>query len=153
MDEITETAVPQPVRYVTFNADGTLDGCYLQVPPEEHAAHMIMVDEVVAADWVHYRANEARAGVEMAPAVPPDPGVPQQVTMRQARLALLAAGKLSLVDPAIESLDSPEKDTARIEWDYSSKVERGRPLVAMLGEKLGLDDTALDQLFVTAAGL
>jgi hypothetical protein len=79
--------------------------------------------------------------------------VPAQVTMRQARLALLSAGLLAQVDPAIESLDSPEKEMARIEWDYSSAVSRHRPLVVMLGQKLGLDDEALDQLFITAAGL
>ena len=73
--------------------------------------------------------------------------------MRQARLALLGAGKLALVDAAIDSLDSPERETARIEWDYSSSVVRSRPLVVMLGQALGLDEEALDQLFITAAEL
>jgi len=149
-------AAPQPVRYVTFTADGTLDGCYLQVPPEEHIERMIVIDEELAPAWVNYRANEARDGIELAP-VPAEgnatPVVPQQVTMRQARLALLQAGLLARVDPAIESLDSPERETARIEWDYSSSVVRSRPLVVMLGEALGLDDAGLDQLFITAAGL
>jgi hypothetical protein len=93
----------------------------------------------------------ASRDAELAEAV--KPVVPEQVTMRQARLALLSAGLLSQVDPAIESLDSPEQETARIEWDYSSAVSRHRPLVVMLGQKLGLDDEALDQLFITAAGL
>lgn len=61
------TPEPQPVRYVIYLADGTLDGCYLQVPPEEHVACMIPVDETTAANWVHYRVNEARDGVELAP--------------------------------------------------------------------------------------
>lgn len=149
-----EPAAPQPVRYVTFDADGTLDGCYLQAPLEEHVARLIVIDETLAGAWVNYRANEARDGIELAPPAPPAPiPVPQQVTMRQARLALLGAGKLSLVDGAIDSLPSPEKETARIEWDYSSSVMRSRPLVVMLGEALGLDEEALDQLFITAAGL
>jgi hypothetical protein len=54
-------------RYVTYAPDGSLDGCYLQVPPEEHASRMIGIDEEQAAVWVNYRANEARDGVELAP--------------------------------------------------------------------------------------
>lgn len=149
-------AAPQPVRYVTFTEAGTLDGCYLQVPPEDHVGRMIVIDEEQAAAWVNYHANEARDGVELAPAPESGnaaPAVPQQVTMRQARLALLQAGLLARVDPAIESLESPERETARIEWDYSSSVVRSRPLVVMLGAALDLDEQQLDQLFITAAGL
>ncbi len=39
----------------------------------------------------------------------PPPGIPQEVTMRQARLALLGAGLLGGVDAAIASLPSPTK--------------------------------------------
>jgi hypothetical protein len=74
-----ETKAPQLVRYVTYLDDGTLDGCYLQVPPEDHAACMIVVDEDVAPAWPHYRANAARDGVEPVPAAdipaPPEPVV------------------------------------------------------------------------------
>ena len=93
---------------------------------------------------------------EQFSASPPPPestAVPQQVTMRQARLALLAAGKLDQVDAVINALPDDKKGVARIEWDYSSAVERGWPLVAALGQSLGLGDAALDQLFITAAGL
>ncbi len=81
------------------------------------------------------------------------PPVPAEVTMRQARLALLAIGKLDQVAPAIESLEGAERDAARIEWEFSSTVVRSRPLVVLLGQALGLDDEELDQLFITAAGL
>lgn len=81
------------------------------------------------------------------------PLVPAEVTMRQARLALLGIGKLDVVAPAIESLEGAERDAARIEWEFSSTVVRSRPLVVMLGQALGLDEAALDQLFITAAGL
>jgi hypothetical protein len=73
----------KPVRYVTFEDDGTLDGCYMQVPPEAHAACMIVVDEVIAADWPHYRANAARDGVEPVPPAPPPP--PTREELKQAR--------------------------------------------------------------------
>jgi hypothetical protein len=149
---MNETA--QSSRYVTYDESGKLDGCYLQVPPEEHVGRMIVIDDAITDNWTRYHANEARDGIELAPAAPPAPiPVPPQVTMRQARLALLGAGKLSMVDVAIDSLPSPEKEAARIEWDYSSSVVRTRPLVVLLGQALGFDDEALDQLFITAAGL
>lgn len=79
--------------------------------------------------------------------------VPEEVTMRQARLALLAAGKLAAVDAAIASLPSPTKEAAEIEWAYSSTVRRNQPLVLALAPALGLDSAALDALFVQAAAL
>jgi hypothetical protein len=79
--------------------------------------------------------------------------VPEQVTMRQARLALLAAGLLANVDAAINLLPSPMKEEARIEWDYSSTVERHRSLVQALGGTMGLTEDQLDALFIQAATL
>lgn len=87
--------------------------------------------------------------------LPPEQSIaiPQVVTMRQARLALLAAGKLSQVDAVIESLPEPHKSAARIEWDYSSEVQRDRPFVQQIGAALGFNDEQLDQLFVEASKL
>ena len=88
------------------------------------------------------------------PVVPAQPvPVPQSVTMRQARLALLQVGLLANVDVAIDALPSPQKEAARIEWDYSSEVWRSNPFVQQLGVALGLDEAALDALFITAAAL
>ena len=79
--------------------------------------------------------------------------VPAAVTMRQARLALLGAGLLTSVDTAIDSLPSPQKEAARIEWEYATEVQRSSGLVPMMGVALGLDDAALDALFIGAAAL
>lgn len=78
--------------------------------------------------------------------------VPQAVTMRQARLALLAVGKLAAVDAAIDALPSPQKEAARIEWDFAQDIDRHWPLVALLAPAIGLDEAALDALFIDAAG-
>lgn len=84
--------------------------------------------------------------------LPPEPtAVPQEVTMRQARLALHAAGKLTAVNAAISALPDPPKTAALIEWEYSSTVRRDSQFVAMLGPALGLDSAALDALFVAAS--
>lgn len=146
---------PQPLRYVTFTLEGALDGCYLQVPPEEHAERMIVIDEALALGWVNYRANEARDGLELLPPAEPAPApVPQTVTRRQARQALLMADLLDDVQPAIDAIPDPvQRRMAQIEWEDSLEFVRTRPLVIQIGEALGLDDAALDQMFITAAGL
>ena len=79
--------------------------------------------------------------------------VPASVTMRQGRLALLAAGKLAQVDAAIASLPEPQKSAALIEWNFSNELQRGNAFVATLGAALGLSDAQVDQLFITAAQL
>ena len=79
--------------------------------------------------------------------------VPEAVTMRQARRALLAAGLLAAVEAAIDALAEPERSAARIEWEYSSEVQRHNGFVAQLAPALGLSDAQLDALFVSAATL
>ncbi len=85
--------------------------------------------------------------------VPAAVPVPPSISMRQARLALLGAGKLALVDPAINGMPEPQKSVARIEWDYANEVRRSSELVEQLASALGLDGGALDALFVQAAAL
>jgi len=86
------------------------------------------------------------------PPAPPVP-VPQSVTMRQARLALHAAGLLSSVDAAIASMQEPQKTAAQIEWEYASAVERNAGLVPAMAAALGMSEADIDDLFITAATL
>ena len=83
------------------------------------------------------------------PFVPPVE-IPQKVTMRQARLALLGAGLLNLVEAAIEGLEEPLKTQVKIEWEYSAVVERNSALVQQMASSLGLTGSQLDQLFLQA---
>ena len=84
-----------------------------------------------------------------------DPGifVPASVTMRQARLALHAAGLLGQVEAAIEALPEPNRTVARIDWDYASEVHRASEFVTLLGAALKLDKQSLDDLFLKASEL
>lgn len=79
--------------------------------------------------------------------------IPQSITPRQARLGLLGAGLLSQVDPAIESLASPAKEQAQIEWEYATSIERDSEWINQLGTALGLDSAGIDELFKQAAEL
>ncbi|GKS73648.1 hypothetical protein AVME950_02150 [Acidovorax sp. SUPP950] len=103
-------------------------------------------------DFLAYKAWLAAGGVPL-PAIAGPAVVPASVTMRQARLALLAAGKLQLVESAIAALPDPPQTAARIEWDYSNEVLRHNGFVAMIGPSIGLDAAALDAIFIAAEKL
>jgi hypothetical protein len=82
------------------------------------------------------------------------PSVPQTVTRRQAKQALLINGKLSLVQPAIDAIADPsQKAMIQIEWDDSQEFQRTRASVIAIGTAIGLNSTQLDDLFVLAATL
>jgi hypothetical protein len=77
----------------------------------------------------------------------------QEVTMRQARLALLSVGLLDQVEAAINALPDPPRTSALIEWQHSNTVQRNNPFVTQLGGLLGLTPEQLDNLFIAAAKL
>jgi hypothetical protein len=82
------------------------------------------------------------------------PPVPQSVTRRQALQALLLAGKLSLVQPAIDAIpDATQRGLMQIEWNDSQSFVRTRPSLIAMATAIGLDSAATDALFVTAATL
>ena len=76
-----------------------------------------------------------------------------KVTMRQARLALLGAGKLPAVNAAIAAMQGAQGEAARIEWEYSQEVQRDRGLVTALGSQMGMTEKELDALFTAAAAI
>jgi hypothetical protein len=83
----------------------------------------------------------------------PAPMVPTEVTMRQARLALLSAGLLAQVDAVINALPEPQRSAARISWDYSSVVQRTQSWTVQLASAMGLTDAQQDNLFTVAKTL
>ena len=91
------------------------------------------------ADWETMREDEMRAR---------NP-VPQQVTMRQARLALLSAGLLEDVEAVIAAAVR----AAQLEWEYAAVVERSNPAVAIVQQQKALTDAQIDDLFRDAAKL
>jgi hypothetical protein len=106
--------------------------------------HMPAPEGFDASKYEQYRIID---GVLVLPA-------PESVTMRQARLALLANGLLDSVDAALAAIpDEQERRAAQIEWEYATEVQRHAPLTLSLGAALGLTDAQLDALFVQAAEL
>lgn len=118
--------------------------------------NIVIADSQMFDNWIDANGcsiGDTWDGVSFTPAQPEPAKVPQSVTMRQARLALLQAGKLATVNAAIASMGGAQGESARIEWDYSNEVQRAQPLVAALGGVLGMTSDQLDQLFITAATL
>lgn len=75
--------------------------------------------------------------------------VPQVVTIRQAKLALLQVGLLDDVDAAVAQSDR----ATQIEWEYATEVRRTWSTLLTLQTALGLSDAQIDDLFILAAEL
>ena len=84
--------------------------------------------------------------------IPPTP-VPEVVTMRQARQAMLNAGILGQVDSLIAAMPGEEGESARIDWEFARDVRRDWPLVAALGSQLGMSNEQIDDLFIYAGSI
>jgi hypothetical protein len=80
--------------------------------------------------------------------------VPAEVTMRQAREALIDAGLIDAVDAAIAAMpEGITKRKALNAWEYSSVVQRHNGLVSQLAPGLGLTEAQIDALFLAAAAI
>lgn len=75
--------------------------------------------------------------------------VPTTLTIRQAKLVLLAAGLLDDVDAAVAGADR----ATQIEWEFSTEVRRDWPTLVAMATALGMSDSQLDDLFVAGAQL
>lgn len=103
-----------------------------------------MVRESDALVFSQSRKNEHDAALVV---------VPREVTMRQARQALILAGLDEAVEAAIDAIPGTAGKLARAEWNNSQVVQRSRPLVSQLGDAIGLTPKQIDDLFITAATL
>lgn len=133
------------MRYAIIEA-GVVVNAVLSEPDYAADQGWVELPDSAGIGWLYDGANFT------APPPAPIP-VPQAVTMRQARQALLAAGYLSQVDAALAALPSPQKESAQIDWEYATEVRRESDLVKSLGAAIGLDAAALDALFIAAAKL
>jgi hypothetical protein len=75
------------------------------------------------------------------------------VSPSQARLALLAAGKLDQVAPAIAAMPLEQRTAAQLKWEYASEVRRDDALVIALAAALSLSEQQIDELFAAAAAI
>jgi hypothetical protein len=104
------------------------------------------------SDYEEYKRWLALGNTPQEADAPTTPRI-TKVTMRQARLALLGAGKLPAVNAAIAAMQGAQGEAARIEWEYSQEVQRDRGLVSALSSQLGMTEEQLDALFTAAAAI
>ena len=122
------------------------DLAFAQSRPEYGQCVDITAQPEVSIGWAY-------SGGQFVATAPLPVPVPAAVTMRQARLALLAHNLLASVPAVINGLPEPDKSRAQIEWEYSNALERDNPFIATLGVALGLDASVIDALFIEAAAL
>jgi hypothetical protein len=85
----------------------------------------------------------------------PAPTIPEAVTPRQIRLALIGIGVFpEAITSALGSIpDQVPRAKALAEWEFATEVARAHPLIGMLGAALGQSPAQIDALFIAAAGL
>jgi hypothetical protein len=141
--------IAQTTEHIIVKSDPWI---LLDVEAGQHLATAREIDvytdrgEAIAAMQAQYPDYEP---TEWEPAL-----VPEVVTMRQGRLALLGAGYLDAVDSVIAQIpDEMQRKAAQIEWEYAITIDRNSQLVKALQQALGITDAMADALFIKAATL
>lgn len=115
----------------------TIDGQEMTVPDDIGNRHRAMI-----AEW------EAE-GNTIEPYIAPPPPVPQVVSRFQARAALYGAGLLDDVETAIATSDP----LVQMAWADAQEFQRNSPTILALAGVLGLSESDVDELFITASGI
>lgn len=172
---ITETKVPNEIL-IRYADDGTIAGSHVSFLetvlrddevlsrkivgphpmgtvefPTEVILSQALTDALTTIESLNAEKAELERQLAERPEVPGGELAPGEVWMRQARLALLEADLLHLVQPAIDALPEPDRTIANIEWEYSQKVIKDKPFVQVLAAALGLAPEQVDELFTYAA--
>ncbi len=123
----------EPFIFLTESVD--------QKPIPEEGFQVIESDPFI--DLVNKLYVKKWATVEI-PAIDPDSLVPNSLTPRQLRLALLSKG----IMPNDISEMLVGNPAAFIEWEYSLEIKRDHPLVAQMAQALSLSDSDVKQIFI-----
>lgn len=115
-----------------------LDGIEMLVPDDMANRHRQMI-----AEW-----EAGRNTIEPYEAPPPPP-VPQAVSRFQARAALYGAGLLDDVETAI----ADAVPLVQMAWADAQEFQRNSPTILALAGVLGLSESDVDELFITASGI
>lgn len=111
-------------------------------------------DEAIGEGWIQSDTASIGQLYDGTDFTDPPIPVPTQVTMRQARAALIIAGLHDAVYDAINAIeDEQDRALALNEWERSQVVERNRGLVVELAAAIGLSESQLDDLFIFAASI
>ena len=80
--------------------------------------------------------------------------VPEQVTPRQIKLALLRSGyNLSTIQSFILSLSEPQASEVLIWWNEATTFDRSNSVLNEVAPQMGFTQKDLDELFIFASAL
>ena len=142
------------LKYVTANNSviDLLATCkeYGEIPMTLNLVDTEDLHTFVDEDGVETPLEDYCKTLEIAHYVEPEQVVtiPDSITMRQARLHLL---DLELLDD-VESFISQDRRW-QIEWEYATEILRDSKLIEAVKLSLGLDDDAVDNMFIEASKL
>jgi hypothetical protein len=91
-------------------------------------------------------------GAKVVPAPPPAPRVPESVPMLDARLTLIAAGKMAAVRAYLDALPGVEGQQAREYFEFALTMKRNHPLVQGIPPEI-MTEAEKDDLFIKAGEL
>ena len=142
--------------YILFEANGRVTGSNYFKPGEqpELSTDILPTETYVVMyfDRVNQIYYEGATPEELAAAK--KASVPETVSRRQLRLALaFAQFDLSQIDQQINQLPEPNRTFALIAWNDAVVFERKDALLNQLALQLGLNEEALDDLFINAGKL
>ncbi len=75
--------------------------------------------------------------------------VPETVTPRQARLALIAAG----LDDDVDAYFAAQPKAVQVAWEFATEYHRDDPIISAAAAAIGLTGQQVDDLFIQAAAL
>lgn len=101
-------------------------------------------------DTLNNVVNKVYSIKELTPEEIKKAQVPSSITMRQARLQLLAQNLLTTVDTAIQT---GTDEALKIEWEYATEIKRDYPSLISLFTALNKTEAEIDDLFILAATL
>lgn len=146
------TATAEPGVYIVncniTDADGETDTDYCSRPDDPFGINPAI------RQWISDNPD-----FPIAPYVPPSVeevrASMSALTARQFRLGMLEGGITpSNITNIIEAMpEGPEKETAKIEWEYATSFSRLHPLVIQLSAALGLTPEGVDTLWNNAINL
>lgn len=153
--EVPATFDEKGNELTSFVAAYTEAGAITDVQIKCHSYHPTQMDMLMAeaislgTPLDDYEDQIAEMEANNVPSPPPAPIVPSVITIRQAKLVLLAANLLDDVDAAVAQVDR----VTQIEWEYATEVNRNWPTLVNLTNSIGISSESLDNLFIEGAKL
>lgn len=129
--------------------------------PELRSADVVFPKHVLPAGWAIVEAETPAGfspstylwdGAKVVPAPPPAPRVPESVPMLDARLTLIAAGKMAAVRAYLDALPGVEGQQAREYFEFALTMKRNHPLVQGIPPEI-MTEAEKDDLFIKAGEL